>query len=532
MEESPARNTLGLAATPGPTETQGRDRAPRSDARQGEAEAASASAAAWPREGRTATSSPSRRFFGTRARLIATYLVLLVLAAVATTLAIRAILVVALDERVEDSLQREDDEIDRHVVAGKNPVTGLAFPSLRAMFDSYFAQHVPDNEEAVLTFIDGQLYRSDMEHFPLAEMPASALATWAAFSAGPPSDDLTGEFSTRIGEARYRASHVTLGDETGVFAVAILPAGGLQEIGELQRYGIAVTLGVLLLASLAAWLIVGRSLTPVRQLTETARSISESNLTRRVAVRGSDEAAEMAQSFNRMLDRIEGVFRTQREFVQDASHELRDPLTVCRGQLEMIEEDPDDRHATVALVLDELDRMGRIVDDLQVLAEVEQPDFIRPVEIELEPFTRELFAKASALASRDWTLAQVARGTMVGDRHRLTEATLNLARNAVQHTFPDEPVSIGTVAENGEVRLWVADGGRGILLSDQKRIFDRFTRGRDSGTSRGTGLGLAIVKAIAEAHGGRVEVQSRLGAGSTFTIVLPQTQEGGRWHGS
>jgi signal transduction histidine kinase len=121
---------------------------------------------------------------------------------------------------------------------------------------------------------------------------------------------------------------------------------------------------------------------------------------------------------------------------------------------------------------------------------------------------------------------------VVGDRHRLTEATLNLARNAVQHTFPDEPVSIGTAAEDGEVRLWVADGGRGILLSDQKRIFDRFTRGRDSGASRGTGLGLAIVKAIAEAHGGRVEVESRLGAGSTFTIVLPQTQEGGRWHGS
>lgn len=451
------------------------------------------------------------------------YLLLLLLSATVSTLAIRAILVVRLDERVEDALEKEYAEMDRHVTAGRNPVTGREFPSLQALFDSYFAQHVPDNEEAVLTFVDGKPYRSNLEHFPLERIPADVVARWAAFSAvPPPADDFAGEFATSLGDGRFQTAHVTLGEETGAFAVAILPSGQLQEIGELQQFGIVATLGVLLLASAAAWLIVGRTLAPVRQLTETARSISESDLTRRVEIHGSDEAAVMAQSFNGMLDRIEAVFRIQREFVQDASHELRDPLTICRGHLELLGDDPDEQHATVALVLGELDRMGRTVDDLQLLAEVEQPDFLRPEEIALEPFTRELVTKASALAGRGWTLAHAARGTLVADRHRLTEAVMNLAHNAVQHTFPDEFVAIGTDARDGEVRIWVADAGRGILLSDQTRVFDRFTRGRGSHRRyRGSGLGLAIVKAIAEAHGGRVEVESDLGAGSTFTIVLP-----------
>ena len=112
----------------------------------------------------------------------------------------------------------------------------------------------------------------------------------------------------------------------------------------------------------------------------------------------------MAHSFNAMLDRLETVFESQREFVQDTSHELRDPLTICRGHLELLRRDPEERRATVALVTDEIDRMGRIVKDLQVLADAEHPDFVRPEAIDLDPFAHELVAKASALAPRDWRL--------------------------------------------------------------------------------------------------------------------------------
>ena len=142
----------------------------------------------------------------------------------------------------------------------------------------------------------------------------------------------------------------------------------------------------------------------MRSLTETAKSISESDLTRRIAVYGAGDAAEMAHSFNAMLDRLEAVFRGQRAFVQDASHELRDPLTICRGHLELLSDDPEEQQRTVALVLGELDRMARIVDDLQLLADAEQPDFLRLVPIDLELFTQELLDKATALASRQWVL--------------------------------------------------------------------------------------------------------------------------------
>jgi signal transduction histidine kinase len=235
----------------------------------------------------------------------------------------------------------------------------------------------------------------------------------------------------------------------------------------------------------------------------------------------------MARSFNAMLDRLETVFRSEREFVQDASHELRDPLTICRGHLELLGDDPEEQRETVALVMDELDRMSRVVDDLSLLAEVEQPDFVQPELIDLEPFTHELVAKAGALAARDWLLDDAAEGVVLADRHRLTEAVMNLAQNAVQHTLVDQTGAIGTAARGDEVHIWVRDAGSGISSADQARIFDRFKRGTGAHRRyRGGGLGLSIVKAIAEAHGGRVELESRLGEGSKFTIVVPHGVEG------
>jgi two-component system, OmpR family, sensor kinase len=215
--------------------------------------------------------------------------------------------------------------------------------------------------------------------------------------------------------------------------------------------------------------------------------------------------------------------RTQREFIKDASQELRGPIMVCRGHLELLGDDPEERRETLALVMDELDRMGRIVNGLQLLAEAEQPGFLQPDRIDLELFTHELTAKASALASRRWMLDDTADGNLVADRQRLTEAVMNLALNAVQHTRADDTIAIGTSVTGNEVRLWVRDTGSGISVADQARIFTRFTRGADAHLRyRGGGLGLAIVREIADAHGGQVELESRVGEGSTFTIALPR----------
>jgi two-component system, OmpR family, sensor kinase len=213
--------------------------------------------------------------------------------------------------------------------------------------------------------------------------------------------------------------------------------------------------------------------------------------------------------------------RNEREFFEDASSGLRDPLTICRGYLELVGDDPAERRETIALVLDELDRMGRMVDQLSELAESGHPDFLRPEWVDLELFAHDLVASASALGQRRWILDQTAGGLALADRNRLTEAVMNLAHNAVQHTQEDDTIAIGTSLSDDEARIWVRDTGRGISAADQARIFDLFTRGREARRRyRGGGLGLAVVKAIAEAHGGRVELESRIGQGSTFTIVL------------
>jgi two-component system OmpR family sensor kinase len=472
---------------------------------------------------------PRRGWFGVarsaRTRILASYVVLLALSALVSTFAIRQILIIRLDDRIQDAGQQEVLELDRLLAVGRDPETGQPFESPRALFDAYLARNVPSSEEALLTFVDGKFYRSALARFPLDRLPDPQLADWADLSSRSPeaSEPVTGAFETPIGTAHFRVRRVQLGDSTGAFVVAILPAAELAEIGELQTYGAIVTLSVLLVASAIAWLVAGRALAPIRVLTETARLISQSDLTRRIQVLGAGDAAEMAVSFNAMLDRLEGVFQSQRAFVQDASHELRDPLTICRGHLELLGDDPDERRRTVALVVNELDRMARMVDDLQILAETEQPDFLQPQPVDLEPFTHELIEKASALGSRKWVLDRAGEGPVFADRDRLTEAVMNLAHNAVQHTLPEQTIAIGSSLSDGEARIWVRDTGSGVPVSDHTRIFERFTRGRDAHRRyRGGGLGLAIVRAVAEAHGGRVQLASRLGEGSTFTMVIPR----------
>jgi two-component system, OmpR family, sensor kinase len=462
-----------------------------------------------------------------RTRILASYVVLLALAALLALFGIRQLLFSQLEERVNASLAQEVEEFEQ-LVSGNDPETGERFNSVERLIDLYLERNVPSVEEAFAGFVNGELYRSEISEFPLDRLPAERLADWEARSVREPGEPLaaTGSFDSSLGRVYFRARRTVIGDSTGVLVVTIVPRAEREDINDLQTYGAIAGGGILVLASLLAWFIAGRVLAPVRLLTETAHSISESDLTQRIEVRGAGEAAEMARSFNSMLDRLESVFKSQREFVQDASHELRDPLTICRGHLELLGDDPEERRATTALVLDELDRIGRIVDDLQLLAEAEHPDFLRREWIDLELLTQELLAKATALAPRRWGLDGIGSRMILGDRQRLTEAVMNLAHNAVQHTVSHDSIAIGTAVVGNDVRIWVRDTGSGISGEDQDVIFERFKRGSDAHRRyRGGGLGLAIVKTVAEAHGGHVELDSRLGEGSTFTMVIPVASE-------
>jgi len=461
-----------------------------------------------------------RAFSATRPRILVGAIVVLALSEVGSVVALRQILIAQLHEEIDTRIQQEIDEF-RNISEGDDPETGRPFGSdVEALFDFYFSRELADEGEVLLSFVDGELYRSersgDTSYRPEA-VPAvrERLLSTNGLERGA--------LSTPGGDIRYAALPVGSGNGgDAMFVVANLPAFERAEIDHAVRIGIAVAFVTLFLASSLVWVIAGRILSPLEELADTAGGVTYSELTRRIPVRGPDEVSRLAANFNAMLDRLEEAFAIQRQFADDAGHELRTPLTIVRGHLELMGDDPEERRETIALVIDEVERMERMVSDLLVLARAGQPTFLNLEEMDIEDLTSDVHSKASALAPRRWSLSQESSGVIRADPQRLTQALLQLAHNAVHHTTESDGIEIGGALRKGTALFWVTDTGEGIAPADQERIFERFDRGTGRRSGReGAGLGLSIVRAIAEAHGGTVSVRSRVGEGASFTIEIP-----------
>ncbi|HET9441878.1 MAG TPA: HAMP domain-containing sensor histidine kinase [Acidimicrobiales bacterium] len=454
---------------------------------------------------------------GFRLRVLGSFAVVMAAAIAGGLLLQRAVLLRALDRDIDANLREERAELET-LASGHNPLTGQPFHGdVRAIFDTFLRSNLPQEGEVYVAFVDGAPYRTTPGPLRLDTIPPLA-TRWAALTTGE-----RGEVTTDAGPVQYLAVPLAQeGATRGVFVVANFVRGQRQETESAVRIAAGVSGIVLLVATLMAWFVAGRLLRPVRDLTLAAESITHSDLTRRIPAGGDDEIGRLARTFNAMLDRLQAAFTAQRTFIDDAGHELRTPITIVRGHLEVMGDDPEERRHTVALVSDELDRMGRIVDDLLLLAKAEQPDFVRPQTIELADLTTELLVKARALGPRAWRLDGCAEGAVHADPQRVTQAVLNLARNAAEHTGPGADLGLGSALDETGVRLWVRDTGPGIDAADRERIFERFARGR-SGPRRsdGAGLGLAIARTVAAAHGGRIDLDTAPGRGSTFTLVLP-----------
>jgi signal transduction histidine kinase len=458
---------------------------------------------------------------GLRARIILVHFGLLALAVIASVLVARQVVLDRLDERIDAELAQEVSELGR-LAPGRDPQTGRPFGGdIRRIFEVFLQRNIPSRHEVFLTFVDGELlnfapqrpdYRLDLD--------VRMIERWARLQRTD-----RGEISTPAGRVKYLAVPVTRnGSESGVFVVASFRDREEEELDAAIAALGGVGFAILLIGSVLAWRLAGSVLQRVRTVTNTARSISVSSLERRIPEQGSDEIAQLAATFNDMLDRLERSFATQRRLLDDAGHELRTPITIVRGHLEFLEDEPELRAQTIKVLLDELDRMGRIVDDLLLLAQADEPDFLRLELVNVADLTAELETKASALGRRNWRVEATGRGIIVADRQRLTQAIVQLAQNAVQHTGEDTEVALGSAVVPGEARFWVRDSGPGLPPEEQDRVFERFVRGSNGRRSGGAGLGLAIVRAIAAAHAGRVELDSAPGRGATFTIVVPTDQ--------
>jgi signal transduction histidine kinase len=470
-----------------------------------------------------------------RNRILLWYCLLLVMIFAAMLPAFRTLLLLRIDERVRNDMQEKTETFDA-LIQGKisnDPQNAhwyehrdhrLRPPStqqeLSEFFDVYLSRQVPEDEVYLLAFLNETLYKSSPRARPeIIKQDSALLQQWAKQTTEERGERPAG----KLGKLLYIVRPIQLnGQLAGVFVVAHTTSGEQMEALEAVIVVAQVAVGALVLALILGWFASGQVLAPLSVLSSTVRSISDSDLTQRIPIHGTGELTDLANTFNDMMERLQNSFVSQRNFISDAGHELRTPITIIRGHLELMGDDPLEQQETLAIVMDELDRMNRLVDDLSILAKAERPDFLHLEVVNLEALTTELFTKACALADRQWVLEKVPKGHAVLDRQRITQAVMNLAQNATQHTQTHNTITLGAEIRANKIHFWVRDTGEGITLSDQQRIFERFARAANSRRrSEGAGLGLSIFKAIVQAHEGTITLHSQVGKGAMFSFTIP-----------
>ncbi len=470
-----------------------------------------------------------------RTRILAWVLLLILAALAIVTFVTWRLLVQAVDQRMDAALESEVAEFDELTLAGVNRTTGQPFPSVEEMISDAIVYRAARPNEYFLGYVDGTFYNqcecTAAERATGHDATTIALADDQGFTAlvGSVTEPTVGRFrQSALGEIRYRAVPVRLdGDpSTGVIVAAFLADAERANADAVARLMLGVGAGTLLLATAGAWLAAGRILRPLHDVAETARGITDSDLSQRIPSRTDnrgDDLQDLIRTVNSMLDRVESGVSAQRRFIDDAGHELRTPITIVRGHLELLDpNDPADIRDTLALADDELERMNRMVSDLLLLARSEQPTFVQPRPVDVDLLTHDILDHVIHLGDREFSLDAAAEVTCKLDPQRITQAMVALCDNACHYSAPGDRISIGSQVAEGWLRFWVADTGPGVSAGDQARIFERFSRGSAGGRrSEGAGLGLSIVSAIAAAHGGRVELDSTPGHGARFTIVIP-----------
>ena len=403
-----------------------------------------------------------RNVRGIRGRVVVGYVLLVAGSLLLTLLIVRTVLLVRTDRQIEDALVQEVEEL-RRLASGTNPTTGEPFGTdAAALFDVYLSKIVPADGEVVLTIVDGQPYKETLGAPEDLSQDIELVRRWSQMDAPLRLDVGTGPQEARtLAVPLLDANNAT----TGVFVVAFFPADLISEVDQTVLVIGGVGVLVVLLAAGVALALARRVLRPVSELTDTARRINDSELATRFDPRGDDELAMMGAAFNEMLDRLEAGFSAQRDVLDDVAHEMRTPITIIGGHLELLDDDPDERAAAVALCLDELDRMNRYVDDLLLVATARRPDFLHLAPVDVGEFAQTLLAKVSALGDRDWQLCAAPHpGSFFveADEARLTQAVVSLASNAVQHT------EVGSV-----VALSLVPGADGLRSRSGSRDRDR-----------------------------------------------------------
>ena len=423
-------------------------------------------------------------------------------------------------------LEHSRDRIRELAAEGTDPSSGRPLEDVSAVLRVHIQRTAEGPGEAELGFVgtssntelvwvssDNVSFRPEKDAKLLKHVTSRAAASESVIE------------TVRTPSSSYRVLVVPVqgGSQHGALVHVIdLKVAESQLLRTMAFYAAAAVFTVALVTGLA-WFAVERLLRPIEQLRRATESIGEDDLTTRVPVKGRDDLTALAAAVNRMLDRVQTSVEAQRNLLDDVGHELRTPIAVVRGHLELTDpSDPEDVHQTQLLAIDELDRMGVLIDDLILLAKSAQSDFITPVDTDVAELTEMVFDKSLALGERRWQLESEAFTRAMIDPTRITQAWLQLVANAVKYSSHYSTVRLGSAVRDGRLLMWVGDEGIGIAAEEIEVVRQRFKRTAGAQEmSSGTGLGLSIVETIVAAHGGRLDIRSEVGEGSVFTMTIP-----------
>ena len=396
----------------------------------------------------------------------------------------------------------------------------------------------------VLVFLDasGQVLAS---HGPLPAQEAISLAARARQENEQGRNGRDGSVSWVQGSNSAHTSYmfvtVPLQIGLGQTGLAILgsPADPYGLVARLRLELAAGCLATLLVALLGGYWLADRAMRPVHTITQAARSIGETDLSRRLNLKGRDELAELANTFDGMLGRLQAAFERQRQFVADASHELRTPLTIVTLETSRALASPrksEEYRKALATIRSENEFMTALVNDLLTLARMDAGQApIQRQPVDLSDVALDTIERLGPLAARNGVQLEAGdlpETRILGDRQRLVQMVSNLVDNAIKYAAGhDKKVSIETGVSGDSAWVCVSDNGPGIAPEHLQHLFDRFyridqsrTRGdEDGGGSKspgGSGLGLSIVQWIVHSHGGEIKVDSQPGAGTTFVATF------------
>lgn len=434
-----------------------------------------------------------------------------------------------LDAQVESLRAVADDSAAAGVPEGAAAATEDLDINEYTSIDDYLyavvARLVPASNEASLALVDGvpRWVPSTLSGFDISENQQLIDRVIAETSDG---SMRSGTAVTDQGSLRYIAIPVSMpGDpREGLYIRAVDLGAELQPVTVAMTTYVIAALAVLAAIGVVGWFVTGRLLSPIRHLRETADAISITDLSLRLDPHGNDDISDLSRTVNNMLDRLEGSVDGQRQLLDDVRHELKTPITIVRGHLELMDpRDAVDVASAREIGIAELDRLARLVEDIDVLATAEA-DTYAVADVDLGALTARVGELVAVIPGHTWTVEARADGVAKGDHDRLLQAWLQLADNAAKYTPEGSPIEIGSALDAEGARLWVRDHGPGIPPAARARIFRRFDRAQVKRTVGGSGLGLAIVDAIAKGHGGHCAVTDTPGGGATFTVHLPPTE--------